>query len=221
MSEDTPTLPVLALIQQIQAGQLSPKTLDQGTRQSCVEVLVGEGYTQPGIAQILQCSDRTIRRDLQDLRDRNGLLPNADLAVALVGEFVARAEHHEAALIRLARNGGASVGERIQAVYCAWRVLNESTQRLQSLGYLPTAPTTVVTELTIHGNDGGGPSFDTLREELVRLETLAEAAGIDTPEARAERQLLLADVECCHLAERLAKATPPRRVDAPDDDIAT
>ncbi len=220
MSEDTPGLPVLAVIQQIQAGQLSPRTLDRGTRQSCVEVLTAEGYAQSGIAQILQCSDRTIRRDLQDIRDRNGFLPSADLAMALVGELVTRAEHQEAMLTRLARDNSASVSERAQAAYLAWRVRSDLTQRLQSLGYLPTAPTTVVSEVTIRGGESADLTFDHLYDDLRHLESLAEAAGIDTPEARTERRLLLADVERCRLSERIASAPQPRKGNAQGGDAA-
>lgn len=205
MSEPDNGVPVLSLIQQIQSGQVAPKTLDRSTRQQCVEVLTGEGYTHHAIAQILQCSDRTIRRDLVEIRDRNALVPSHGLVVQLVGQLVTSADRHESLLTRLARDSTASVSERVQADYLAWKVRSELVQRLQGLGYLPTAPTTVVSEVTLHGDVQVGVTFEGLRAELVRLEELAAQSGTDTPEARAERQAVLAEVEQYRLSERVAR----------------
>lgn len=204
MSARDETTPVLTLLQHIQAGTLSPKALDRDARLDVVEALGCEGYTQYAIAQILHCSDRTVRRDLQAIRERNALHPAPEFVVHMAGELLRDAERRSAGLVRLARDTTASVSERAQAEFFGWKIKSELVQRLQSLGYLPTQPTTVVTDVTVHG-DGGVPSFRVLHEELVALDCLAKDAGADTPQAQAERQRLRAEVERGRLAERIVE----------------
>ncbi len=67
--------PVLALINRIKEGKLQPKTLSAEDRRRCVEVLRGEGYTHAEIAHVLQVSERTIHRDVQQIHETRALAP--------------------------------------------------------------------------------------------------------------------------------------------------
>lgn len=132
--DETPTVTV---IQQLKDGSLAPKLLTQDQRQHCVEVLFQEGYSVPQIAQVLKRNEKTIRRDLAKIRVKHALDASPKFSKQHIGNLVVRAELHQARLMRLARMESATVAERAQAEFLAWRVLREQTELLQSLGYLP------------------------------------------------------------------------------------
>ena len=147
MSESQDHTPVLELIQQLHSGQLSPQTLSPDTRRDVVEVLLAENYRPEQIAVILKRADRTIRRDLEVIRERNALRPNEEFGPELAGQLVADAERAITRLKRLASDESLTPTERSQAEYKAWKIRNELTQRLGVLGYVggdqsPARPTT-------------------------------------------------------------------------------
>lgn len=135
--------PIINMIQQMKDTTLDPETLSKDLRQQCVEVMLGEGYGVSSIAQILKRSEKTIKRDLEDIRQKNALTPDIELAKKIIGEAVMYSRIHRDQLMRLARTKDASVSERAQAEYYAHRVETEMLDKLQSLGYLPTQPQTV------------------------------------------------------------------------------
>ncbi len=84
-NSENPEVPILTMIQQIKDGQLDPKTLNKELRQQCVEILLGEAYSAPSIAQILKRSDKTIRRDIDEIRERNALEPDVNFLKRIAG----------------------------------------------------------------------------------------------------------------------------------------
>ena len=94
---------ILNVIQRIKDRTIEPKTLDKETRHGCIEVLIGEGYTQAQIAQILKCSDKTIHRDCKEIRKKNSFAPNVEQAKELVGEVVFMAMQHHSRLVQMAK----------------------------------------------------------------------------------------------------------------------
>jgi len=125
------------LIHRIKTGILDPGLLKKEQRQQCVESLYFESVSPSAIAQFLKVTDRTIRRDLADIRVKNALTPDPDLARQIVGEFMLFARIHRGNLMKLARRDAASVAERTQAEYYASMVGSDLIVKLQSLGYLP------------------------------------------------------------------------------------
>jgi len=65
--------PILSLLQDIKSGVIDPRDIEKELRQQIVEVLLLEGTMVPQIAQILKVSDKTIRRDTLDIKERNAL----------------------------------------------------------------------------------------------------------------------------------------------------
>jgi hypothetical protein len=135
------------MIHEIKIGSLDPCLLDKLQRQLCVEALYFDAVSTSGIAQFLKVSDRTIRRDMEEIRARNSLTPSLDLSREIVGEFLLWSRAHRGNLMKLARNSSASTGERAQAEYYASMVGADMIVKLQSLGYLPkSADALVVTQ---------------------------------------------------------------------------
>ncbi len=206
-SPESSEQPVLSLIQQIKDGTVKPSTLNKEHRQQCVEVLLLEGYSVSQIAQVVDRSEKTIRRDLAEVRVRNALAPNPELAKQLVGNLLMKSEVHQAALMRLARAKDGAVAERAHAEYLAWKIVKETTEILQSLGYLPLKPQQVVGSFMHHlSSEGGESSLEKTEQTILEIGTVAKDTGTLTPELTNHIQALQRRLEQAKLnreAQRL------------------
>lgn len=165
---------VLKIIQDINSGARDPSLLDKATRQQCVEVLIVEGYTYSQLAQLLKCSEKTISRDMQQVRKNNALTPSAGFVKEAVGELVIRARQHASYLMRLARDRGASSANKAAAEFLAWRVYKELAEKLQTLGYLPSKAQAIVGDFYHHIDDR---IVDSISAQVVEMEEMIEQAG--------------------------------------------
>lgn len=181
-NQDSSEKPVLTLIQQIKDGLIKPGTLTKDQRHGCVEVLMMEGCFVSQIAQIMDRSEKTIRRDLIEIRTRNALTPGPELAKQLIGHFFMKWEAQQSSLIRLARSKDGSVAERAQAERHAWDILKGGMELLQSLGYLPQQPKQIVGDVFHHLQDDAGSSLEATRQTILEIETVAKDTGTLTPE---------------------------------------
>jgi len=194
-------VPGLTLIQQIKDGSLHPGTLNKEQRQQCVETFTFEGYSVSQIAQIVKRSEKTIRRDLDDIRMSHALSPSAELGKGLIGQFFMRWEMSHSALIRLARSKEGSVSERTQAERHAWDVTKEGIQLLQSLGYLPQRP---VQGEFIHHLDSGDEDqpIEAAEQVISEIQAIAEETGGLSPEVARELPILRQKLEQAKLQQK-------------------
>jgi len=144
LKEETP---ILSLIQEIKDGRVDARLIGKDERQGCIEVLIGEGYNVPQIAQTLKRCEKTIRRDLDGIRARNAISPDTELAKKIVGDMLMYVRTHRDYLMRLARKGDASVSEKAQAEFYAAQLDLNLIAKLQSLGYLPYKDKNVCVDL--------------------------------------------------------------------------
>jgi hypothetical protein len=168
-----------ALLQKIKSNEINPKTLSSEERQACINLLViGEGFTYAQTAQLLCCSEKTIQRDIAEIRRRNSLNPSLELAKQLIGEMIVRAETHIAYLMRLSRSREGSIGERAQTEFFAWKITVDSMTKLQSFGYLPLIAQHFEGDL-FHHLDGAAEekSLSELRNALSVIEITAKEEG--------------------------------------------
>jgi len=165
--------PTLALIQNIKDGKVMPETLMKDLRQSCVEVMLGEGYTVAAMAHVFKRSDKTIKRDLEEIRERNAITPDVNLAKKIIGEMVMYGRIHRDQLMKLARIKEASVSEKAQSEYLAFKVFAELIAKLQLLGFLPTKPQAIVGEV-FHHVDGQINNLDDLSRQIIEVEKMAD-----------------------------------------------
>lgn len=170
--------PILSLIQQINSGEVNPKDLSPELRQQVVEVLTLEGYSVPQVAQIVQVSEKTVRRDLNVIKERNGLSPSVELTRRLVGDLVMKAEAHRSYLMRMARSREGSMAERSLTEFYAWKVQEALIQRLQLLGYLPLVPHHVSADIYHHDGEKDVATFTDLKKELLSIMGMADKEGI-------------------------------------------
>jgi len=166
--------PTHTLIEKIKDGSIDPGTLGKEMRQQCVELFLLEGYGIPAIAQILRRSDKTIKRDIIDIHERNRIKPDPDFVSKQVGEMVMYARIHRAHLMRLARAKTGKTSEKAQAEYYAHRVNLEVMERLQSIGYLPSQAQAIVGDFYHHVDD---KVIDSISAQVVEMEEVLAQAG--------------------------------------------
>lgn len=188
--------PALKMIQDINSGLIDPNLLDKETRRECVAVLVGEGYTNPQISQIMKRSEKTISRDMIDIRKKNALSPSVEFARETVGEIISKARIHASYLMRIAREKDSPAASKASAEYLAWKVVKELTEKLQTLGYLPLKPQEISGELYHRIEvEEGGESLDDVKKMLCEIEKVAKETETYTPELGEELKLLSGRVQ--------------------------
>lgn len=175
--EETPALQILA---QIRDGTLDPKKILPEIRQDCVEHLWHvEGQPTAVIAQLLKVSDKTIRRDKDDIRERNAKKLTPEDRLKLLNEFMQKWTASQENLQRLSRSQTGSIQEKAQAGYFAMKAIKEQIEILQSLGIFYEKPEQ--SEIDIHAHEEEvNPAK--LKEELARLEKIANDKNISDPE---------------------------------------
>ena len=200
---------VLSILVQIKDESLDPKTLTREVRQSCVEALIYEGHQIPSIAQLLKVSDRTIKRDLEIIYERNSMNPNPELAKKLMGEFVMKMRSHHAFMVRAARGRGISAVEKAQIEFLAAKQLCAMMETLRSLGFLPSASSKIVGEF-YHYADSSLPenSLEEIKKTVLEIQETAAHSGTIDPEvlkAAEELNLQITKAELEEAARKLAE----------------
>lgn len=185
------------LLQEINSGQTDPSLLGKPSRQQCIELLIAEGYTHAQIAQVLKCSEKTVSRDMKEIHRRNELVPNVPFAKEFIGDMFKKAMNHHGYFMRLARTKGASVADKVQAEFAAWKVIKELTEKLQSLGYLPSRPQEVVGDVFHHLDDRSEQTLAEIQKMIIELEAVSKDDGASSEEISREIK---------SLKERLTKA---------------
>jgi len=217
MSEDNQIkqkepLPILSVIEDIKNGRIKACTLSKEMRQQCIEIFVGEGYSISQMAKILDKCDRTIRRDLHEIRERNALTPDIGLAKRLIGELVTYARIHRDHLMRMARIQTASVAEKSQAEFFAFKVSTELISKLQTLGFLPQKPQEIIADFSHHIITDDEKSFGELKKQIIEIERIAKERGELTPEMTRELEQLKKRIEKADIQNKVVEisATKPK-----------
>jgi transposase len=192
--------PILVTIQRIKDGTINPKALTKEIRQQCIEILITQGYTQAQMAQIMDCSDKTIQRDINEIRKRNSLTPHVDLAKEIVGEMLSKARNYESELKQLARSKDGSLAERAHAQFLGWRVLKECVEKLQALGYLPQKPQEVIGNVRHTFVESEDKSFEEVQDIIRDIEM--NLASDDDPALAEEVNKLKLKFETVKLANQ-------------------
>lgn len=203
--------PILAVIQDLKDGRLAPETIDKDLRQQCVEVFLAEGHNISFIAQVFHKNERTVRRDVEQIRERNALSPNIEQAKKIIGELVTYARIHRDHLMRMARTKETSVSEKSQAEYYAHRVEMELVEKLQTLGYLPLKPKTIVGDFTYNMQVSDEKAIDDLKLQLVEIERLAIEQGSLSPELDIEVKRLRKRIEQVEIEKEILKITDQQK----------
>lgn len=170
--------PLLSLLQDIKNG-MDPKLLSKESRQRCVELLhFGEGQLITQVADLLKCSDKTIQRDIKEIRDRNVLTIDAEFARQIASDLYHRTINHVNYLMRLARNKESTITEKITAELGACKAYVDMIDRFQSFGCLPERPRQISGDVYHHFLAAESEkSVEELKQMVERIEASAKEAG--------------------------------------------
>jgi len=208
------------ILQDINSGLCDPCLLDKSTRQQCIEVLIGEGYTHSQIAQILKRSEKTISRDLKDIRQRNSLTPSIVFAKETVGELVDKARIHASYLMRLARNKDSPTASKAEAEFLAWRVIKELVEKLQTLGYVPLKPQQISGDIYHHVlNEKEDDSYEDVKKMISEIESIAKETGTFTPELADEISQLNARIEKAEIILKVKNLSQKQQNEQTDKEV--
>lgn len=167
---------VLSLIRGIQQGAIEASSLAIEDRRQCVEHLMIEGYTVAEIAEILKVTDRTIARDKATNRQANAIECDPKMTGQMVGQLINQADSCLQRIRRVTRERDTPPNVRIDGERACWVIFQSLVQRLQSLGYLPTAPQQLQAELK-HQIESV-PGFGEMKDEVARLEMIVNTHEI-------------------------------------------
>ncbi len=79
---------------------------------------------------------------------------------------------------RLSKTANSSAPERILAEVSGWKIFKELVERLQSLGYLPSRPTEIVSDVFHHSENSDEKTPEEMRRMLASIEELGKENGI-------------------------------------------
>lgn len=216
-SSQEPT--VLKIIQDINSGVLDPRLLEKITRQQCVEVLIGEGYTFSQLAQLLKRSEKTISRDMEEIRHKNALIPNINFAKETIGELVTKARIHGSYLMRLARDKDSPAASKAEAEFFAWRVMKELVEKLQTLGFLPIKPQEISGDIYHHVSGEEDDSYEEAKKTLSEIELVAKETGTLTEELTDEIGLLSVRIDKAEVALKIKNLSKKQYSEQNDQEV--
>ena len=205
---------VHSILSEIKEGKLDPSSLSKEVRQLCVSALILEGHLPSTLAPLLKVSDKTVQRDLKEIREQNALKPSAELAKQLIGDFLQSSRTHHSHLMRLARTKEASVNEKVYAESTAAQTLRDTIKTLQSLGYLPSRPQEIVADLFHHKADDGDLTFDEVKKKIAEMEALISEFGTSSPEVISQIEQLKLKLQKAEIHQEVLRLSQPKKEDS-------
>ncbi len=155
---------VLQTIREIKQGTLEPKLLSPEDRRACIGHVFTEGLTVVEIAQLFKVSERTITRDRKVLQEEGAIERDPRLAGQIAGRLSDEADLCIQHIRRATRPKDTPPAVRVEGERVCFSIVSDLTQRLQSLGYLPTAAQEL--NATLYQAVDAIPQFDALEKEL-------------------------------------------------------
>ena len=96
----------------------------------------------------------------------------------MIGELVSKARQHCSALGRISKSSNSTPQEKILSSVSGWKIFKELVERLQSLGYLPSRPTEIVSDVFYHSENNAEKTPEEMRRMLASIEELGKENGI-------------------------------------------
>lgn len=166
----------LVILQEIKSGKTNPSLLTPAERRLLVSLLMAEGQSTAEIAHLLQVSDRTIERDKQAIRKDNSLIKDPELAGLMAGRLVDEAQTCIQRMRKFQRDSNCPPAVKVEAEKSCFQVVNSLAERLQSMGFLPTAAQKLQADLMHHSEEA--LSLNEIQSELHRLKGIKSSLPI-------------------------------------------
>ena len=158
------------ILQGIKKGTTDPASLLPNQRKLLVSFLVAEGQSTTEIAPLIKVSDRTIERDKKNIREENALSRDPKLANIIAGRLVDEAQVCIQRIRKFQRDSNCPPAAKIEGEKGCFHIVDSLAERLQSMGYLPTAAKKLEADLTHHMENT--LSLDEIESEAQRLQDI-------------------------------------------------
>ena len=162
----------LNTLKRIKSGAIKPELLLPVERRPLVAILMAEGQSTAEIAHLLKTSDRTIERDKKTIREKNAISKDPQLAGIMAGRLVDEAQICIQRIRKFQRDANCPPAAKIEGERACFQITNDLTERLQSMGYLPTAAKKLEADLKHHTDKSF--TFDEINSEVRRLKDIEE-----------------------------------------------
>jgi len=167
----------LTLLQDIKSGSVDPSSLCPADRRLLVSFLMAQGQSTAEIALSLKTSDRTVERDRKAIREGNAIVKDPKLIEQTVGKLISEAEVCIQRIRKFQRDNDASPGTKIDGEHRCFQILSALSERMQSLGYLPTATQRI--EADVRHSVDSLSSLEEMQHEIKRLIQIEETLPDD------------------------------------------
>lgn len=168
------------LLQKIKASQTNPLSINRSDRLLIVEMLLFDSATVPEMAQILNVSERTIKRDKQAIRQSNAITRDPKLIDEMVGRLFSEADTAVQRIRRAIRDSRAMPSTKVDAEHRCYQIYSDAFRHLQRIGFVPTAPQEIRGDLTHRFAEP--PEREEIEQELARIEQIGLSPGIVNPQ---------------------------------------
>ena len=167
----------LTLLQGIKDRSVNPSSLCPADRRLLVSVLTFQGQSTAEIAHFLKVSDRTIERDKKAIREKNAITKDPKLVEQIVGKLMSEADVCAQRIRKFQRDSDASPAAKMDGEYRCFQIFSGLSERLQSLGFLPTV--TQRFEADLRHSAASSFSLEEIQNEAGRLKQIQETLPND------------------------------------------
>jgi hypothetical protein len=175
-SPNSKNMRCLDILQGIKDGVTDPASLVPNQRRLLIPFLMAEGQSTAEIAHLLKVTDRTIERYKKEIRQENALSQDPELANIIAGRLVNEAQICIQKIRKIERDNDCSPAAKIDAEHRCFQILCGLSERLQSLGFLPTATQKI--EADLKHSAGHSLSLDEIESEAKRLQDIKKSMQI-------------------------------------------
>ena len=126
--------PFQKIIKGLEEGKINPNQLTEEFRQRCIAYFDDQGLTAQEIGDIFVMSDRNVRRLLAKVNRGYAETIGKDWITERFGEFYNSFRMQYKRALRLSNDPEATVSEKQQGTYLAWRIQREFIQTLHAIG---------------------------------------------------------------------------------------
>jgi hypothetical protein len=143
---DVKKMSVQDIVKALEDKSISPEKVDKNILKQCVVVMKNWGYRNSEIGSILNVSERSIQRYVNDVRVSNSLATTIDFQKHFMAEAINNFRTQYYRLIRISHTEDITTFEKTKAIFAACQVLKDVIVILERLGYVSIENTLKIRE---------------------------------------------------------------------------
>ena len=122
---DVKKMSVQDIVKALEDKSISLQEVDKNILKECVVVMKNWGYRNSEIGSLLEISDRSVQRYVNDVRESNSLSATVDFQRQFMAEAISNFRTQYYRLIRMSHSEGVTTLEKTRAIFAACQVLKD------------------------------------------------------------------------------------------------